>query len=175
MDTSSSGMEADIEYLTKEASKFDLHLMLRERSDGGLHGDLIYSCDLFEDQTMDKFSEHFINVVKAVSTGAMGKVSIHALPMLDQEETHMLQDVWNQSAPAVEFPPTIGIANTIIESAVRHQDNVAVEICGGNKYTYRELLDRTKRVATGILNLAKNTGQGTQLRIATMLDNDIDM
>jgi non-ribosomal peptide synthetase component F len=96
VDTSSSGMEADIEYLTKEASKFDLHLMLRERSDGGLHGDLIYSCDLFEDQTMDKFSEHFINVVKAVSTAAMGKVSIHALPMLDQEETHMLQDVWNQ-------------------------------------------------------------------------------
>jgi non-ribosomal peptide synthetase component F len=82
LDTTHLDLETKIGYLKKEVTKFDVHLMSRERSDGGLHGDLIYSRSLFEHSSMECFAEHFVQMVSSVSSGTMSEVPIHALTML---------------------------------------------------------------------------------------------
>lgn len=152
IDTSTSGIEIEIVYLTKEATKFDVHLMLRECSDGSLHGDLIYSTDLFEDQTMERFANHFVNIVQAVSSGSMDSVPIGRLPMLSREEANILKNDWNQSSPQSQFPPPISIAHTILKTGIRFKDHIAIEICGDKKCTYDELIYRAKKYLQGSLS-----------------------
>jgi non-ribosomal peptide synthetase component F len=175
VDTSVVGLQSSIAYLTKEATKFDLHLMLRERSDGGLHGDLIYSKDLFQDETMLRFSKHFTEMVKSVSSTSVNEIPIHSLPMLQGSEIVKIRDEWNESKPDRDFPPPNGLADTILKACQRFSHNVAIEMCGGKKYSCLDLFQQTSIVASGIWELSRSMQSTQQLRVAAIFDNGIEM
>jgi non-ribosomal peptide synthetase component F len=164
-------MSAEIVYLTKEATKFDVHLMLRETSDGGLHGDLIYSSDLFADDTMKRFANQFCNLVKSISmVSSVGDELVQSLPILHKEEADFLRVELNETSPSAPYPPLQNIALSVIKSAELHMEKTAVEICGGAKFTYGDLLANAKEVAAG---LEQNYREGPN--IALLFEKGFDM
>eukprot|EP00978_Attheya_sp_CCMP212_P033289 scaffold133765_cov60-Attheya_sp.AAC.3 len=176
VNTARAGLDANIVYLPKEVTKFDVHLMLRERDDGGLDGDLIYSRSLFEPSTMERFASHFVQLASSVATGNMGEIPIRALSMLSDDEVTKIRDLWNDTTPQPAFPPPQSVVSTIHRSVEMHSANIAVQEASGKTYTYAELAQCQYTIARGLMHCAKDAmSQGCQIRVAMIFNNGIEM
>ncbi|MEE8586886.1 MAG: amino acid adenylation domain-containing protein, partial [Acidobacteriota bacterium] len=74
-------------------SRFDLTLTLTEGP--GLSGAAVYSTDLFESSSMRRLLRHFRVLLESVADDP--KRSVHAIPLLSQEERQQALAEWNDS------------------------------------------------------------------------------
>ncbi|MCP5063935.1 MAG: amino acid adenylation domain-containing protein, partial [Ignavibacteriae bacterium] len=73
-------------------SKYDLSIYLEIRSEK-LFGTLEYNIDLFEEETIIRMKEHFINILKLIISNPKQKLS--RLSLLSTSETEKLVNGWN--------------------------------------------------------------------------------
>lgn len=147
VDTSpAQGLKADIVRISTHRSKFSVHLMLRERVDGGLDGDLLYPTALWDHATMQRMGGHFETLAASI-VAHPDDVPIGALQMLTPQEQHTVQVEWNKTAPSTPFPAPQRMELQIRNAALRNPDSIALEAMDGSTVTYGELIKQSSAIA----------------------------
>ncbi|WP_447599366.1 amino acid adenylation domain-containing protein [Nitrospira sp. Nam80] len=126
-------------------SRFDLTLDLTER-DGGLTGELEYSTDLFEAETITRLVRHY-RLVLAQLLGAP-ETRLSEVELLTEAERHCAVVDWNATAAA--YPDDRCVQQLVDEQADRTPEAVAVRDAE-QALTYRELQGRAARVADALV------------------------
>ncbi len=148
VDTSvTDSLQADIVRIETKRSKFSVHLMLRERPDGGLDGDLLYPTDLWEHSTVERMGRHYETLVASAVEHA-ADMPVGALQMLPPEEQRMVQVDWNNlTTPRPPFPKLQRIEVQIAAAAAKNPSATALEDTNGRKMTYGELIEQSSAMA----------------------------
>ncbi|WP_400077186.1 amino acid adenylation domain-containing protein [Winogradskyella sp. R77965] len=132
-----------------KSSKFDLTLFVNEK-DGMISTTFEFATDLFKRSTIQRFSDHFNLLVKAIITDA--NVSISELPMLTLEEEVTFNK--DQVKIANAFENYSGIHNVIEDIATKSPDALAVTF-GDESLTYKDLNDSATNLAHVLLSKKK--------------------
>jgi amino acid adenylation domain-containing protein len=146
-------------------SRFDLSLVVRERSNGRVTGFLEYSSDLFERSTAERMLGHFGTLLDAV--GRDPEQPLSRLPILTAEERQTVLVDWN--ATQADFPHA-SVHELVAGQAARSPDTVAVE-CGQDTLTYGELDLRSNRLANELVSIGVHPGS----LVAVCLRRGIDL
>lgn len=130
--------ETAIEHKT---AKFDLSFVITG-SDDSMTGLVEYSTDLYEQATIQKMIDHYIQLLRsAVSTP---EEKVIRLNMLSPYEEDQLLSAFNQTNTA--FPEEKSLADLFIEQVRKSPDQIAL-IFENEQWTYRQLSDRANQLA----------------------------
>ena len=154
-DGKATTFNSDLEFKKQDdihlkSSKFDLTLFVNEK-DGLLSTTLEFATDLFERSTIQRFSAHFNNLVKAVINNS--EVSISELPMLTIQEKELFSK--NEIQLNNSFETYTGIHHIIEDIAHKNPEALAVTF-GSESLTYKELNNKATILAHVLLS-KKNT------------------
>ncbi len=147
-------------------SRFDLTLTLAAAA-GALPGTLEYSADLFDRVTVERLAEQLAVLLEGVAADPGRNLS--ELPLLGAAARQQIAREWNDAGPAV-FPLTFLLHELFERQADRTPEAVAVA-CGARLWTYRELEERSNRVAHRLRAL----GVGPESRVALCVDRSPEM
>ncbi|SFY33420.1 non-ribosomal peptide synthetase [Streptomyces atratus] len=132
----------------EEEAKFDLTLILTERPDGSLDGDLVFALDLFAPDTAERLAGHFTTLLCAAVAGPERRLS--ELEVLTGAERRRVLAEWSGTASAADTGAEAGAGATVHrlveECAALRPDTTAVLSADG-ELTYRELNARANRLA----------------------------
>jgi len=145
-------------------SKFDLCLVLDDRSDG-LFGRMIYSTDLFDATTISSLVECWQTLLEAVV--ADPEVRISQVTILPERERRKLLVEFNQTQKS--YPLTFAYKRFELE-AENTPDAIAVR-CGDHQLSYRELDQRANKLAHHLCSL----GVGPEVPVALCVDRSVEM
>src|SRR5262249_61160394 len=121
-------------------AKFDLRLDLLA-GPGGLKGFFEYSTDLFDAQTIERMTDHFLTLLEAIAANPGKRLS--ELPLLLSAERRRCLVEWNETK--TEFP--LRCVHELFEAQVqRSPDAIAVGFAH-EQLTYRELNHKANRLA----------------------------
>ncbi|NJC74317.1 amino acid adenylation domain-containing protein, partial [Planosporangium thailandense] len=142
----------------------DITLEFQER-DGALLGALVYSTDLFDAATMERFVGHLLILLQGIV--ADPDRALAELPVLTEPERRRLLVEWNDTACAV---PEGSVADLFAAQVRRTPDAVAV-VCGGVELSYAELAGRANRLAHRLIRL----GIRPEDRVGVLMDRSVDL
>ncbi|WP_346293410.1 amino acid adenylation domain-containing protein [Sphaerothrix gracilis] len=128
-------------------TKFDLTLALTETA-SGLKGNVEYSTDLFEADTIARLISHF----QILLTGIVQQpdLSLSDLPLLSQPEQHQLLVEWNSSA--ADYP--VGRCwHELVEAQVTRSPDAVAIVWQEEQLTYAELNRRSNQLAHHLITL----------------------
>jgi amino acid adenylation domain-containing protein len=125
----------------KEIAKFDLSLLAIEHH-SGFTFEIEYAVDLFERQTIERWSGYFKHIIAAVI--ANSDISIADIDMVPQDERNLVLHQFNDTAAV--YPRNKTITAVFEEQASRTPDNVALRF-SDSCCTYRELRERADKIA----------------------------
>ncbi|MFD8824571.1 amino acid adenylation domain-containing protein [Streptomyces sp. NPDC059605] len=128
----------------EEEAKFDLTLILTERPDGSLDGDLVFALDLFAPDTAERLAGHFTTLLRAAVAGPERRLS--ELEVLTGAERHRVLDEWSGTAATTDTGAGTTVHRLVEECAALRPDTTAVLSADG-ELTYRELNARANRLA----------------------------
>ncbi|WP_146201073.1 non-ribosomal peptide synthetase, partial [Tumebacillus permanentifrigoris] len=124
-----------------QSAKFDLTLTLEETT-AGLSGTFEYNTDLFDAATIQRMTQHFENLLTAMTADPMQKVA--EVPLLSSTEEQVLLVDWNQTD--ADFPRTMTMYD-LFEAQVERTPEAIALVVGEQRLTYRELNARANQVA----------------------------
>ncbi|MFF0818631.1 non-ribosomal peptide synthase/polyketide synthase, partial [Rhodococcus sp. NPDC003318] len=148
-----------------EVAKFDLQLMLSESDSAGggaLAAELTYAVDLFDESTASDLVARFVRVLESVVSAPQRPVG--ALGLLDAAETARLTPV---SGPPAIAPATMP---ELLAAAVAANPGAAAIEFGDTSLTYRELDERSNRLARSLIGL----GVGPEDFVAVALGRSVE-
>ncbi|MFF3438953.1 amino acid adenylation domain-containing protein [Streptosporangium sp. NPDC002721] len=154
-------------------ARLDLSVDIYPGDDGELHGTAIYSTELFDRETVERFVARFQELLAAVVADPASPVS--ALRMLPGAELGLLEE-WNDTAAEL---PEVTLVDLLLDQAAATPDAVAVRAApaptGGSgaveELTYAELAGRAAELA-GRLGAA---GIGRGSLVAVRMERGADM
>ena len=120
-------------------AKFDLRFDLWETSDG-LRGQLEYSSDLFEPESIARMVTHYLVLLQGI--GEHPDTPIHELPLLTRAEERQLA-AWNATAEPFPLMPI----HAQIEAQVRRGPHRPAVEFGAVHWTYQQLDERANAIA----------------------------
>ncbi len=144
-------------------AKFDLTLTLSARG-GRLAGSWLYNADLFDPATIARMAGHFERLVAAAV--ARPEAPLGSLTLLSEAERAQLME-WNETAAPF---PGYSIHRLFQEQAARTPHALAVAH-GGRRLTYRELDERSSRLALRLRAL----GLPPEGRVALLLERSPEL
>ncbi|MGQ0841973.1 amino acid adenylation domain-containing protein [Actinokineospora sp.] len=160
-----SGVSAELFRVDPHTAKFDLFVTCVPDAVGGLSVTIEHNRALFDEQTAARLLDHLLRVLDHAA--ADPELALSALPMLGDDE-HAQLVRWG-AGPARDLPaPTV--LSLIAERAVSTPDGVAVRGTSGT-LTYRELLDRARRITAGLGAAGVRPGQ----LVGVAIDRDLDL
>jgi len=133
------------------ASKTDLAITIEERAGDWLL-DLCFAEDLFDRETLERFGEHFEQLL-ATAVADPGR-SVWELELLGDDERRALES-W--SGTSVAYPREESLAELFARVVSSSPDAIAV-VHGGESLTYRELAGRSQRLARQLVHLGVERG-----------------
>ena len=134
-------------------ARFDieLNLILDQET---IAGELVFNTDIFQQATITRFAEHFLNLLKSLAENTSQPIS--NLQMLSATELHKALENGNQTS--VKYPEGNGVHQLFEEQVSRTPNVVAIE-SGGLKLSYRELDDRANHLASDLRGHGLQTGE----------------
>jgi amino acid adenylation domain-containing protein len=151
--------------LPSHTAKFDLTLIVTD-SQPAMTGELEYSTDLFEAETMVRMAGHLQTLLDQAVTHPQQRLS--ALSLLTEAERHQLVNEWNDTATA--YPRAASIQE-LFEQQVEATPVAVALISGKEQVSYRELNEQANRLTHYLLEL----GVGSEMRVGVCLDRGTDM
>jgi tyrocidine synthetase-3 len=124
------------------AAKFDLTLHAEETENDGIFCSLEYAKSLFGNETMRRFSDHFLHLVREIALGSDSKIG--DLDLASREELQHMVSRFN--ATQSDYSRDKLVHELFEEQVQRTPWQVAV-ICGEEEITYHELNVRANSVA----------------------------
>ncbi|MBV9076813.1 MAG: AMP-binding protein, partial [Methylobacteriaceae bacterium] len=136
-----SGLSSELFEGVLETAKFDLSLFFNETPEG-LVGEIAYATDLFEHATIERLTRRLARLLEQVALEP--ERPLGDIDLLDEEERACLLEAWNDTAAA--YPRERCLPELFADQAARSPDAVAVA-CGDERLSYRELDERSNRLA----------------------------
>ncbi|MBO9205113.1 MULTISPECIES: amino acid adenylation domain-containing protein, partial [Niastella] len=146
-------------------SEFEMTLDIRDTAEG-LFCNLVYNADLYRQETMDRFLEHFEQLLLGVVTDI--STTIGQLPILSQKEKHQLFEEF--AGMAADYPRHQTIIELFQAQVQQSPDNVAI-VLDDRRLSYQELHEQSNRLANCLLALGYSKGS----RIALLSLRSMDM
>lgn len=158
-------LEIDIESCGDRTSKFDI-LFEGEEKNGEIVFSIEYRTSLFETETIDRMSKHFINILSSLCENS--DLLIRDINILNPDEERQLLYDFNRTEAG--FPKS-KLIHTIFEEFVeKNPDNIAVEF-EDTQWTYRELNEKSNRMA----RILREKGVRPDSLVAVMLEKRPEM
>ena len=136
-----AGVNVESLHTAPGTSKFDMTLEFSEES-GVLKGNLEFSTDLFEQDTMVQMVEHLKQLVDSVI--ADPQQPIGNINILSPQEKELLLQQLNDNQLALTDIPNI---HGLFEAQVRQQPSEVAYVCGDQRLSYEELNKRANQLA----------------------------
>ncbi|RKR86141.1 amino acid adenylation domain-containing protein [Micromonospora pisi] len=155
------------------SARYDLAVYLSE-ADDGLRGSVLYNTDLFDPQTMTRFTDHYRNLLRAAV--ARPDLPLVDLDLLDRAERDRVLSFGapapaRRAAGATTATSDAGtLADLITPYAVSTSTTAAV-VCGGDSVTYRELDHRANRIA----RFLRRRGVGPESLVGVCLEQSVEL
>jgi len=146
-------------------SKVDVTLSM-SISDQGLAGEVEYSTDLFEADTIRRMCQHFGVLLEALVGEPDRRIA--SLPLLTQSEAQKLLHEWNPAATT--YPRDLPIGGLIETQARKTPDAVALRY-GQTSFTFMELNLRANQLANALQ--ARGVGRGKLVGICLQRSPEI--
>ncbi|HEX8695423.1 MAG TPA: non-ribosomal peptide synthase/polyketide synthase, partial [Longimicrobium sp.] len=158
--------EVEIDPLASDSgtAKFDLTLGMSEEGER-LAGSLGYRADLFDAATAGRLARHLARLLEQAAADPDARLS--ELELLDEDERRRALEAWG-AAPA-EFPAQ-AVHRRFEAQAARTPDAPAVT-CGERTLTYRELDERSNRLAHRLRGL----GVAPDVRVGLCLERSPEL
>jgi len=132
---------------------FDLRMVLEDGPLGGLWGWVEYNTDLFDEPHVRQLVGHFVNVMEAAA--ANPTIAINQLPLLTPAERQRIVFDWNRTAGA--YPDADCLPDAFARRAVE-SPNAPALVTGNKTVTFRQLEDRSNRIARYLQSRGVKTG-----------------
>ncbi|HEX5705834.1 MAG TPA: amino acid adenylation domain-containing protein, partial [Pyrinomonadaceae bacterium] len=123
------------------ATAFDLGVSLSETNDS-LNGVVEYNTDLFDPSTVARLMRHFERLLTGVTSDPSRRVS--ELPLLDEEELHLLVERWGHNPAATDSSATV---NELFEAQAARTPGATALRFGDARMSYGELNERAELLA----------------------------
>src|SRR5947199_1635730 len=146
-------------------AKFDLILNLSETAEG-IAGGLLYNRDLFDATTVERAGEHLQKLLEAILADPGQRIA--ELPLLGAVERQQLVTAWNDTELAVDLSRSF--SELFAEQVERTPEALALA-ADGRELSYRELAERSGRLARGLLGL----GLRPEARVAVLAERGVDL
>ncbi|MBK8549759.1 MAG: non-ribosomal peptide synthase/polyketide synthase [Ignavibacteria bacterium] len=134
------------EVFASKISKFDLTLFMAE-TPFGLQGSVEYCTDLYSEETINRITGHFKELLRSVVTDQLQKIG--SLPMLTKSEKHQLLVDFNKTE--VTYPKCKSIVE-LFEKQVANNPEALALVFENEQLTYKELNERSNRLAHYLLS-----------------------
>ncbi|RJG15557.1 amino acid adenylation domain-containing protein, partial [Paenibacillus thiaminolyticus] len=136
-----SGLRLSTYPFDYNAAKFDVTLSVREHEEG-IRCSLEYSSMLFDRETIERWADHFAELLRQVSTNPQVKLGSACL-LTTAEHEQLLVRFNDTNAP---LPEGASISSLFERQAAKTPDHPAV-VCADRRLTYRELEEQANRIA----------------------------
>lgn len=150
--------------LATSTAKFDLTLYMREVS-GSLHGTFEYATDIFFRSTIERFAEHFIQLLRSIVSHPDARVA--TLDILPQQEKSRLLFAWNETKSP--YPEEVCVHELFVEQAAKTPDAVAL-LSLTSRLTFRELDERSNQLGHHLRSL----GVGAEAVVGLCAERSIE-
>ncbi|MCK4260161.1 MAG: amino acid adenylation domain-containing protein, partial [Halanaerobiales bacterium] len=148
-----------------KVARFDLTLACAETKNG-IVMNIEYRTQLFQRETIAKFKDHFINLIKQIVYQSDQK--IRDIEIISQSEKEQILNSFN--ARKLDYPKDKYIYHLFEEQVERTPDNIAL-IYKDDQLTYEELNNRSNQLA----RLLREKGIGPDQIVGIMLDRSFEM
>ncbi|HEX6096257.1 MAG TPA: non-ribosomal peptide synthase/polyketide synthase [Thermoanaerobaculia bacterium] len=148
-----------------ETIQVDLQLLLDDAGDV-VKGMLVYARDLFDRETIERWTGHFVQVLQAMV--ADPSVAVDALPLLSAAERHEVLEAFNETD--FDFPKDALIHELFEQQAAQQPDAVAV-VSENESLSYGELNTRANQLAHYLIQL----GVKADDRVAICCERNTDL
>ncbi|SDN51080.1 non-ribosomal peptide synthetase [Allokutzneria albata] len=132
---------SDVSTASAEAKPFDLECHVAEQS-GVLEARIDYSADLFDRVTIERFVQHFHQLLSSV--GADPERPLSAFSMMSDAEVRQLVEIWNDTTTTLPAPATVP---ALFAEQVHHRPDATALVCNEESLTYAELDARSNKLA----------------------------
>jgi amino acid adenylation domain-containing protein len=146
-------------------ARFDLTLSIMEAADG-LSGSLEYRIDLFEASTIERFLQHYRNVLTACVRHPSRRLA--SIPLLTASERQQLLVAWNDTHQALL--PETSLPALFAAQVERTPEAIAV-VCEEALLTYRALNASANRLA----HYLRRQGVGPEVLVGICLERSLDL
>ena len=159
------GMKTRVQANGKQFVNFDIFLNIVE-SPEGLRLECDYNTDLYREETIARWLDHYRTLLEAFALNAQAETS--ALPLLNEGLRHQLVvDLNNTQAP---YPDHTSITELVVRQAQLAPDSIAVEFYG-RKLSRRQLEESSNRVA----DVLRSNGIGKKHLVGLYIERSLDM
>ncbi len=158
------GLQSSRVPLHTRTAKCDVWLSLTE-ADGMLQGELEYSTDLFDAETMARLARHYRELLAGAVADPVRPLS--ELPVLEAAERHRIIAEWNDTARA--YPSKT--AHVLFEDQARRTPDAPAVILDDRRLSYRELNRRANQLARHLGTL----GVGPEVLVGVCLDRSLEL
>ncbi|WP_027338802.1 non-ribosomal peptide synthetase [Halonatronum saccharophilum] len=135
-------------------------------TDKGIKFDLQYCTDLFKKETIERFSKHFINIIKEVVEKP--EIKLSEIEMISKDEEEELLIEFNDTS--VEYPKEKTIHQIFEEQVEKRTNDIAI-IFEGQELTYEELNQKANQLA----RLLRKSGVKADDLVGIMLEESLEM
>lgn len=158
------GLETEVIQVERHSAKFDLLMEMMESEDG-FTGTLEYSTDLFDEESIKKMVNHFLNLLEGITNNA--EESVARLPMLTEEEVQQQVQQWNETDVAY---PSISVQEGFEAWASQKPEKIAL-VYGEETVSYGEL----NRKANQLAHRLQSLGVGVDTLVGICLNSSPEM
>ncbi|WP_393062385.1 amino acid adenylation domain-containing protein [Streptomyces sp. LN549] len=160
------GLEVEPFAVRAEEAKFDLTLLLTERPDGSLGGNLVFAVDLFDHATATRLAGHYTTLLEAVVPDGGQRLS--ELELLVGAERGRVLAEWSGAASL--SPDAATTAHRLVEERAAQLPGTTAVLSETGGLTYQELNERANRLARHLRSL----GAGPDRVVAVCLERGPD-
>ncbi|MCP3800879.1 amino acid adenylation domain-containing protein [Allokutzneria sp. A3M-2-11 16] len=143
---------SEVSPASTEAKPFDLECHVAERN-GVLEVRIDYGADLFDRVTIERFTQHFQQLLASV--GADPERPLSALSMMSDAEVRQLVETWNNTSTTLPTPATVP---ALFAEQVHHRPDAKALVCNEESLTYAELDTRSNQLAHRLRALGAEPG-----------------
>ncbi|HKP10894.1 MAG TPA: amino acid adenylation domain-containing protein, partial [Blastocatellia bacterium] len=147
------------------SAKFDISLDITE-SDKGLKIEWEFNTDLFDAETIRRWSRYFQTMLNAIAAGAGRRLS--ELEILDEGERQQLLVEWNDTAADYERVPSV---HALIERQVAATPDRVALVCGDQQMSYAELNRRANQLG----HYLRVQGAGPETAVGLCMERSAEM
>jgi natural product biosynthesis luciferase-like monooxygenase protein len=146
-------------------AQFDLSLTVAETEDG-MSASFQYNTDLFDQNTIERISNHFSAMLQSIAENPDRRVS--ELEMLTDGERRQLLVEWNDTALQLD---TTRCIHQLFEAQVDETPDAVALVFEDDELTYRELNERANRLAHYLSGL----GVGAESLVGICVERSAEM
>lgn len=150
--------------LSPHTAKVELEFTLTDQGDG-LHAQLTYRSDLFDEVTVDRLLDRLETILRRVGREPGGRLSELVLP--SERERQQVVEEWNRTR--VDLPPEC--IHHLVEQQVDLSPDAVAAQAGERRWTYREL----DRAANQVAHRLRELGVRPELRVGICLPRSLEM